>query len=248
MKLAVLSDIHGNCVALEAVLKAIDDINVDRIYCLGDIVGYGAQPNECCELIKGVTDKIVLGNHDSAASGEMDFSWFNPVAKQSLEWTSNELSDENKEFLRNLPYSIEEDDLIFSHAVIHKKEEFYYDDELIPIYYSFKEMEDIYRISFIGHSHKYNILKALADTNRLSKWGAVEDIVVEEKFKYIVNAGSVGQPRDKNPESCFITYDTSNGAGKINMHRVKYDVEEAAKRILDNSLPTILAERLFLGI
>jgi diadenosine tetraphosphatase ApaH/serine/threonine PP2A family protein phosphatase len=248
LKLAIISDIHANLTALKSCLQVIENKGVDDIYFLGDLVGYGAQPNECCDLLRKTTDKAVIGNHDAAACGLMDFSWFNPVAKRSLEWTSDTLTEDNRNYIKNLPYSLNLDDIIFSHAMIHKMEDFYYDDELIPIYYSFHEMNNKYTCSFIGHSHKYNQLKAENTNNRLSKWGMPEEILIEDKFKYIINAGSVGQPRDKNPDACFLIYDDSNKKRKVTVHRVKYDIAEAARLIIESELPTILAERLFLGI
>jgi len=249
LKIAIISDIHGNLFALESTLKALDDLKPDSIICLGDVVGYGAQPNECCELIKNNVDETVIGNHDAGCCGILDFAWFNPVATQSLEWTARNLSDENMEWLRNLPYEHKMDKLIFTHAMLYKKEEFYYDDELIPIYYSFVEMENDYRISFIGHSHKYNILKARSSDNRLENWSNDNNLNIVDDFKYIINVGSVGQPRDKNADSTVVTCEIEEGSPvSTELHRIKYDIDAAAKSIIDNDLPSILAERLFLGI
>ena len=247
MKIAIISDIHGNFPALENTLEYIKGLDVEEIYCLGDIVGYGAQPNECCDLIRETTDKIIIGNHDAAACGILDFSWFNPVAKHSLQWTSETLTKDNIEWLKSLPYSISKDDLIFSHALLYKLDEFYYDDELIPIYYSFKEMGEKYKVSLIGHSHKYNILRA-DSTDKLKEWTQDGNIELDKENKYIINAGSVGQPRDKNPDSCFIVYTNEEKNRSVYVHRVKYDIDKSAEMIIKNNLPAILAERLFLGI
>jgi predicted phosphodiesterase len=248
LKIAIISDIHGNLTALESSLQFIDSQKVDEIYCLGDLVGYGPEPEECVTLIRKATDKIVLGNHDAAACGILDFSWFNPVAMYSLEWTARNISDQNREWLKNLPYTLTKDNLIFSHGMLHKVEEFYYDDELIPIYYSFKEMGEKYIVSFVGHSHKYNILKAEAKDDKLRDWITENELLLENDYKYIINAGSIGQPRDKNADSSVLIYDTDENSKKVTIYRIKYDIEYVAKKIIENNLPSILAERLFLGI
>lgn len=248
MKTAVISDIHGNLEALKSTFKYIEKIGVDSIICLGDIVGYGAQPNECCDLVREKVVDVVIGNHDAGCCGLLDSSWFNPVAIRSLDWTVETLSDENMQWLKKLPYSIKKDNCVFSHALLYKKEEFYYDDELIPIYYSFNEMNEKCEISFIGHSHKSNVLKADKKNNRLCEWQNIPEIAIEKLFKYIINVGSVGQPRDKNPDAGFAIIENSENSIKVVQHRTEYDIEETAKKIIDFGLPSILAERLFLGI
>lgn len=248
MKTAVISDIHGNLEALKSTLKAINDIGADSIICLGDIVGYGAQPNECCDIIREKIKEVVIGNHDAGCCDMLDSSWFNPVAIRSLDWTVEMLSDENMEWLKSLPYSIKRDKMIFSHALLYKKDEFYYDDELIPIYYSFNEMSDDCDLSFIGHSHKCNVLKADKKNNRLCEWQNIPEIEIDDSFKYIINVGSVGQPRDKNPDASFAVIENNSEKISVVQNRVKYDIEATAKKIIDCGLPSILAERLFLGI
>lgn len=248
MKTAVISDIHSNLEALKSTLKYIEKIGVDSIICLGDIIGYGAQPNECCDLVREKVKDIVIGNHDAGCCGLLDSSWFNPVAIRSLDWTVDTLTDENMQWLKGLPYSLEQNGNVFSHALLYKKEEFYYDDELIPIYYSFSEMDENCGISFIGHSHKSNVLKADKKNNRLREWQNIPEILIDDDYKYIINVGSVGQPRDKNPNAGFSIIEKKEDSINVVQHRTEYDIEEAAKKIIDFGLPSILAERLFLGI
>lgn len=248
MNIAIVSDIHANLEALKSTIKAIEDIGVDSIVCLGDIVGYGAQPNECCDLIREKALEFVIGNHDAGCCGMLDSTWFNPVAIRSLDWTIENLSDENLKWLKEMPFMLRKDECIFTHALLYKKEEFYYDDELIPIYYSFSEMNDSCHVSFIGHSHKNNVLKADKKNNRLCEWRNIPEIEIEDAFKYIINVGSVGQPRDKVPDASFTICEKNDGKMTVTQHRAKYDIEATAKKIIDFGLPSILAERLFLGV
>lgn len=248
MKIAVISDIHGNLEALKSAIKSIEEIGVDAIICLGDIVGYGAQPNECCDLIREKASEIVIGNHDAGSCGMLDSSWFNPVAIRSLDWTIETLSDENMQWLKSLPYILQKEKCVFTHALLYKKEEFYYDDELIPIYYSFTEMDEMNDVSFIGHSHKNNVLKADRSNNRLCEWRNIQEVEIENNYKYIINVGSIGQPRDKVPDASFTICEKNDGKIKVYQHRAKYDIEATARKIIDFGLPSILAERLFLGV
>ena len=224
MRIAVVSDIHSNVVALENVLRRIEQEKVDKIYCLGDIVGYGPDPNDCIKLIRSVTDKIVMGNHDSAVINQTDILLFNAYAREATEWTRRVISDENYEFLMTLPLKISEDDLLFVHSTPLIPEDWNY---ILTQYGAEKQFNYFSeQVCFIGHSHRPEVFKAIDG-------------------RYILNAGSVGQPRDGNPESCFLIYDTDDQSHVF--IREKYDVKKVYKRILQTGLNEFLGERLLVG-
>ncbi len=222
MKIAVVSDIHGNVVALEAVLKSIKTQGIDSIYCLGDIVGYGADPNDCVSIIRSQSIPSALGNHDAAAVFLEQSKRFNSKARTAIEWTFNTLTPDNKAFLSQLPYTIEKEDTLFVHATPIDPESWtylYVDHPLSPVFNHLKP-----RVIFIGHTHVPGI---------------------SASTKIIVNAGSVGQPRDGNPDACWVAWDDVRN--EATFHRVQYDVELAAQRIWNAGLPTRFGERLFSG-
>ena len=224
MRIAVVSDIHSNVVALENVLKRIEQEKVDKIYCLGDIVGYGPDPNDCIKLIRSVTDKIVMGNHDSAVINQTDILLFNAYAREATEWTRRVISDENYEFLMTLPLKISEDDLLFVHSTPLIPEDWNY---ILTQYGAEKQFNYFSeQVCFIGHSHRPEVFKAIDG-------------------RFILNVGSVGQPRDGNPESCFLIYDTEDQSQVF--VREKYDVKKVYKRVIQAGLNEFLGERLLVG-
>ncbi|MGD9488822.1 MAG: metallophosphoesterase [Calditrichaceae bacterium] len=236
MVIAVLSDIHGNLEALETVFRYIDENPVDKIYCLGDIVGYGPNPNECVELIRKRSDITLMGNHDYAALGLANIEYFNEYAKMSTHWTISNLEKENEEFLRKLPFSHQSDGIILVHASPANPPYWHY-------ILSFEEAKNELKafnesICFIGHSH----VPVIFSNNRAYKQSPFR---IEQNQKYIVNVGSVGQPRDGNPKACFVVFDQS--AGELEHVRLEYDVEKTYKKIIRAGLPVFLAERLLKG-
>ncbi len=243
MRLAIISDIHSNVEALTEVLKTAEQYKVDRIVCLGDVVGYGASLNECCELVRSVTEVTLLGNHDAAVAGRMDYSFYYDAARHALDWSGNVISDENLEWLRSLPYTYRIGDVGFSHGspINPKAYEYIFAleqaRELIP------HAPDLPEVTFIGHSH---LCKAFAIGN-----GEVNDVVaqkfgVRRGYKYIISVGSVGQPRDYDNRACFVIHDTE--ARTVEYVRVEYDIERSAQKIFDADLALNFGKRLFLGV
>lgn len=232
MRVAIISDIHGNLEALETAFGIIAEKNVDEIICLGDIVGYGANPNECIELVIDHTSHIILGNHDEAAVNLAAAEYFNPYAHIAAEWTHKQLSESNKKILGNLPYLIERHGMLFVHASPFQPEWWYY--ILTPANaqknFSFFKHD----LCFVGHSH----VPVIYSENDWSKQ------VTREK-RYIINVGSVGQPRDHNPKLSFGMFDTETWL--YENIRAAYDISKAANKIYDAGLPTVLGERLFEG-
>ena len=241
MRIAIYSDIHSNMEAFEAVLKDIKRENVDKKVFLGDIVGYGPEPNECIELLKKNADLILAGNHDWAAVGLTDHSYFNPYAKESLFWTIDALTEPNKEWLRSLKPSAQMDGMLFAHSTPHEPEAWHY-------VLTMQDAMDNYRsltadLCFVGHSHQPIIIEYIDEVNIMP----IRDIykTLDKNRKYIVNVGSVGQSRDSNPESCYVVYDSKER--NIEYRRVEYDVARVQKKMEKNNLPRYLIDRLALG-
>ncbi len=241
MKYAIISDIHANLAALQKVLQRIDECECDKIVCLGDIVGYGPFPNECCDIIQQKADICVVGNHDHAAIGRTSTEYFNKFAKSAMWWTIDELTAEHKAFLKSLPENAEENDLLFVHAAPIEPLSWNY---ILSLY----DAEDNFhafdlKACFIGHSHK-PVVYSYEDGEFPSNEPGPR-LKLFDGFRYIVNVGSVGQPRDNNPQPCFGIYDTTSGL--FQFERVVYDVRETQAAMEEKKLPTFLIERLTLG-
>ncbi len=236
---AVISDIHGNLEALEAVLGDFPD-GIDTVYCLGDVIGYGANPNECCDVVRESGMPTITGNHDLAVTDlSTDLDWFNPVAAAAVRWTREQLSEENAEFLRGRPRMMQSRDALFVHGSIRDP------DEYIINSISAEENLEILRseypgvaICFFGHTH----VKTVAPSPN----GPVVEahtLDLSANGPYLVNPGSVGQPRDGDT---FASYVLAEG-GRVAYRFVEYDIEKAQAKIRAAGLPEMLAERLAVG-
>jgi len=241
MRYAVYSDIHSNLEAFEAVLADIKRQKVDSRIFLGDIVGYGPNPNECIDLLKTNADVILGGNHDAAAAGKMSPAYFNVYAKASMEWTIKELTKDNIEFLKELESSKVLDDFQIAHSTPFEPDNWNYLTSLQDAHENYHTLEK--EVCFIGHSHQPLIVEFIDEINILP----IKDMykTVEKNRKYIVNAGSIGQPRDSNPEPCYIIYDTKTES--IEYRRVEYNIEKVQKKMKKFELPKYLIDRLALG-
>jgi predicted phosphodiesterase len=233
LRLAIISDIHSNLEALKSAFEVIDREGVDEIVCLGDTVGYGANPNECLSLVRERCSTILLGNHDAAAIDLSVATQFTMNAQLSAMWTFGVLFEEHKTFLRGLSQTHPREDMLFSHASPFEPEEWHYvisDFDMREAFHAFTE-----RICFIGHSHIPVIFSERGKTSAIGSTG-----------RFIVNVGSVGQPRDGKPELSFGVFDT--GAWTYRNIRTQYDIKTAADKIRKAGLPHTLAERLFHGM
>lgn len=232
MRYAVISDIHSNREALSRALDLIDGMQVDEIVCLGDIVGYGANPSECLALVRERTSLITLGNHDHAVNDPKAKYDFNTFARSAIRWTVAKMTIEEKSILRSLPFSISLDQFHFVHATPHQPEQWDY------IFSAFEarlyERAFHERVCFVGHSHVPGIYSMNPKVLSYNSTG-----------RFIINVGSIGQPRDGDPRLSYGIVDTV--AGTYENFRLEYDVETAAAKILDAGLPKSLAERLFIG-
>lgn len=243
MRIAIISDIHSNIEALTEVFKVIDQQNVDRIVSLGDVVGYGASPNPCCDLVREHAEVTLLGNHDAAVAGRMDYSFYYDAARHALDWSANMITEENLGWLRSLPFTYRIGDIGFCHGspIDPKAYEYIFALEQARDVMPFSA--ELPEVTFIGHSH---LCKAFAMGN-----GEVNDVVaqkfgVRRGYKYIISVGSVGQPRDYDNRACFVIHDTE--ARTVEYMRVEYDIESSARRIFDADLALNFGKRLFLGV
>lgn len=241
MRYGIFGDIHGNWHALEAVLEKYEDESIDLYLCTGDLVGYGAYPRECIDAVRALTDHVVAGNHDFAVCEKLTLEFFNSYAKSAVLWTRQSLREEDLEYLRNLPLTDHVDpDVTLSHATIYDAHAFDYIQTQYDAHLSLQEMRT--PAGFVGHSH-IPITFYLKDGTVGWTMEQTIDLAVYEKV--LVNVGSVGQPRDENPDAAYAVFDTEER--KVWIKRVPYDVEAAVAAIEKNNLPRILGERLRLG-
>jgi len=241
LKWAVLSDIHGNLEAFTAVLDCLSKEDVDRVAFLGDVVGYGANPNECIDLLKDVADMMVAGNHDYGAVGLTDTSNFNPAARAAINWTAKELSTTNRNFLSGFHLISIRDDITFVHSTPYNPQNWdylSYRDDLTMNFNSFQT-----RICFIGHSHIPVVFKK--DKKGKISYSRVPTIRLEDEARYIIDVGSVGQPRDGIPDAAFGIYDAKEYV--FTLKRFPYDIGTTQKKIIKAGLPERLAARIAIG-
>lgn len=239
MRYAILSDIHGNFTALRSVLAAIDRMAVDVYICLGDIVGYGPEPAACIRELRKYSALFVAGNHDYAVCGKIDTRSFNSYARSAIDWTRQCVSPSDVEFLSSLPLVLHLDGLDLVHGSLYAPELF---DYVQTSYDAFLTMERMRApVCFVGHSH----VPVTFVHEEVIRYRVDTEISVRPFNRVIVNVGSVGQPRDKDPRACFALYDTETEM--VTLHRVPYDTDYAARRFRAVGLPAALGERLRLG-
>jgi predicted phosphodiesterase len=246
LRVAVISDIHSNLPALEAVLADVGGHDPDEVWCLGDIVGYGADPDACTALIGEVVERCLAGNHDLVVRGDIDIGYFAMSAGAAARWTVKVINEDTREYLRPLAPLGEKAGVGLYHASPR--------DPVWEYVLSVRQAADCLqaqrqRVALIGHSHvacyfsRPNGDSPIEDTiGEVATAGTVLEIAEE---RWLINPGSVGQPRDGDPRAAWLMLDTD--AWKASFHRVDYPVETAAKAIVDAGLPRQLADRLFSG-
>ncbi|HET7121688.1 MAG TPA: metallophosphoesterase family protein [Solirubrobacterales bacterium] len=245
MRVAVLSDIHSNRQGLEAVLAAVDEAAVDEVWCLGDLVGYGADPDGCTERVRERCSICLVGNHDLAVLEALDISTFSETAAAAVAWTRENVAPETLEFLRSLDPTASREGVGLFHASPR--------DPIWEYVLSTDQAEagldaQEERVGLIGHSHIALFFTRSAGTRRGYAEGAQAADGAEVAIadgEWLLNPGSVGQPRDGDPRAAWLELDTEAWTGRY--HRVAYDVEGAAAAILAAGLPEALAERLAVG-
>ena len=243
MRTLILSDIHSNLTALQAVLE--DAAPFDRVFCLGDVVGYGPDPNECIEQLQELPQLVCIkGNHDAAILGEIDIHAFNTEARKSLEWLASQLSPENYRWLRELPEKVEMEDFTLAHGSPRNPVWEYIMDLSIA---RLNMDEFLTPFCLVGHTHIPCIFIKDGETPDSTNLYLISpDQPFGLDLKSIVNPGSVGQPRDHNPLSSYLVYDDRDEF-PWEYHRVPYDVEAVQQRILSAGLPVRHAARLSEG-
>ena len=241
MKIAIISDIHANAEALDRVLLEIEQRNVGNTICLGDIVGYNADPNPCVERVKQAGIPSLLGNHDAVACGLEEPWGFNVVALTAALWTRNQLTEENKAFLRELPdQQVMDSSFIAVHGAPSDRDTYLFSMEDLRPEFDYLKEYDV-PLCFFGHTHCQGIFSQKGP-QAPGKDGL---FTLEEGELFFVNPGSVGQPRDGNARAAFAIYDTERRT--VELIRVDYDKKTTAEKISQAGLPMFLAERLMMG-
>lgn len=232
MQIALISDIHSNLQALEAVMEWIDEVSADAIFCLGDVVGYGADPSACLEIVRERCSVVVLGNHDLAVSTGENESYLPRDGRKAARHNRTALSEEEIEFLRSLPYTLEESGCALAHATPMHPERWIRlsSFQLSQAQFDFFETD----VCFVGHTHKPTVIS--------NKLGVHQ---VRRGHRYLINIGSVGQPRDGDPRACVAFFDSDSYHYRLD--RIEYDIEKAAERIKEEGLPKRLGKRLAWG-
>lgn len=239
MRYAIISDVHANLEALNKVLKKIEEEACDELLFLGDSVGYGPNPNECIYRLKEKTKILLAGNHDRTAVGMADIEHFNPYARAAVEWTRKILSNETLSFLKGLPLTKEVDKRLFLvHSTPKEPDQWHYllntwDADLNFPFFSEK-------ICFVGHSHMPFIIEQSPGGNITIHKDCAD---IKKRHKYIINAGSVGQPRDGNPDAAYVMLNKNY----VEIKRVTYDIVLTQKKMRAVGLPSFLIERLSRG-
>jgi predicted phosphodiesterase len=247
MQVAVFSDIHANLPAFEAILRDSDEVGVAERWCLGDVIGYGADPDLCVELARERCEVCLVGNHDLAVLGELDTSTFSSAAAAAVEWTTEHTAKPNLDFLAGLSPS----DISHEAALYHASpRDPVWEYVLWPEQAADCLAVQDKRVSFVGHSHVALFFSAAADDdddgNEAHGWQAGAGTRLEiDEGRWLINPGSVGQPRDGDPRAAWLELDTESW--EATYHRVGYDIERAARSIEVAGLPEHLARRLFLG-
>lgn len=239
MKFAIFGDIHGNLEALQAVLRDAQEQGCANFVCLGDIVGYGANPVECLQTVQAMDCPVVRGNHDEGAANESMLEDLNPLAQAALLWTRDQLTRDQRRWLAELKLVRQVRDFTIVHATLDSPGSWAYVtnrfDAMASFSYQFTQL------CFYGHTHSPRIFEK-DDTVRGARG---LDVSIVRGTKYFINVGSVGQPRDGDWRAAYAIYDVSKG--HIEIRRLDYDIDTAQQKILDAGLPPLLAERLSLG-
>ena len=240
MRYAIVSDIHGNLEAFTAVLEEIDARDVDGILCLGDVVGYGANPNEVIELARERMGATTRGNHDHAAVEPSEESHFNSWAVQAIRWTRDQLTETNLAYLGELPYESFLEDVLLVHASPTEPRSWRYVLSPQAAAREFNAFDESF--CFIGHSHvPMIVLRTEVGTSELLDG----EVALPAGARVLINVGSVGQPRDGDPRACFAMLDLDDRSAAL--VRVPYDHHTARSKIIEAGLPRFLGDRLLLG-
>jgi diadenosine tetraphosphatase ApaH/serine/threonine PP2A family protein phosphatase len=242
MKFAIISDIHSNAHALSAVFEEIEKHNVDKMFALGDLVGYNAYPSEAVEMIRKRNIPSIMGNHDIVCCGLENPIWFNAAAREAALWTRKRLTEEHMRYLKSLPNEAHLDDTTYAvHGSPLSRDDYIVD--LMDAINNFQHLPSTaIRICLYGHSHIPAIFSDIGPSHDFAYVGKHE---LSARNRYFINPGSVGQPRDGDPRASFAILDLEELT--VEIIRVQYDIDAAASAVLKAGLPQFLAERLQVG-
>ena len=240
MKYALIADIHANLEGLEVVLEDAKKNNCTRYVCLGDVVGYNPNPKECMKIVREMGMPCIMGNHDEYCAGDIDLTGFNPHAGHAIMWTRDQLSDEERDWLKRLKYLRMIANFTIVHSTLDAPKRWGYVMSKLDAAASFTYQNT--GVCFFGHTHVP--LAFMRDQNTVIG-GKYDSLEVEKGKKYLINVGSVGQPRDGDPRAAYVIYNLEEGT--IELRRLDYDLEKTQAKILDAGLPERLANRLALG-
>lgn len=239
MRIALFGDIHANLEALEGVLADAANQGVTDFVCLGDVVGYNADPVACLDRVRAMDCPTVKGNHDEDASGTHSLDSMNPVAAAALQWTRDQLDDEQRQWLRRLRMVRQVGEFTIVHSTLDQPAGWNYVTNRFQAIANFSFQ--FTQLCFHGHTH---VPRVYVKTDKVSEAPA-EMVAVEKGMKYFINVGSVGQPRDGDWRACYAIYDLEHQL--IVFRRVEYDIETTQNKILAAGLPPMLADRLAHG-
>jgi predicted phosphodiesterase len=239
MRYAVIADIHANLEALEVVLADSKEQKCTHYCCVGDVVGYNANPKECLDIVRTMGMPVVKGNHDEYCSSEEDLEGFNPHAAEAVNWTRKQLSKEDRQWLRDLKYVRLVASFSMVHSTLDGPQRWGYVFDKLAAAASFTYQNTA--VCFFGHTH----VPVAFVRDSMVRGGTYSKFRVEPGKKYFVNVGAVGQPRDGNPKAGYVIYDLNDGT--IELRRLDYDIPKAQKKIVEAGLPQRLADRLAIG-
>ncbi|MEO6036742.1 MAG: metallophosphoesterase family protein [Verrucomicrobiota bacterium] len=239
MKYAIIADIHANLEAFQVVLDDIKEQNCTHVACLGDVVGYNANPKECLDIVRGMNIPCVKGNHDEYCSSDDNLEGFNPHAAEAVNWTRKQLTADDKQWLSELKYLRLVASFSIVHATLDVPQRWGYVFDRLAAAASFTYQNT--SVCFFGHTH----VPAAFIRDSVVRGGTYSKFKVEPGRKYFINVGSVGQPRDGDPNAKYVVYDMDEGS--IELRKLDYDIAGAQKKILAAGLPARLAERLAVG-
>jgi len=244
MRIALISDVHANLRALEAVLlHIVSGGPVDAVYHAGDVVGYGPEPTECVELLNKECAANIAGNHDHGVTGKESIESFNPIAVQAIEWTREHISKEALESLGSLERArkIEKHEILLSHGSPAFADRWEYVMSVLNMKTALEATSE--RFCVIGHSHMPFVTELDKEGNINPYGKGPGKVYIKPDSRYLINAGSVGQPRDQDPRAAYVLMDDES----IEVVRVEYDIEATSRRMLDVGLHLALSERIKYG-
>jgi len=241
MRIALISDIHGNLEALQAVLKEIESQKVDRINCLGDVIGYGCDPVACLDLVDQHCSAKLMGNHEYAAIGILPLEAMNLAARQSIQWTGIQLKDRELTMIADFEMKAEDAGCLLVHASPEEPEEWHYVLSQREATEGFAHLDQ--KLAFHGHTHLPLIFCQAPNGNVRTIVG--HDFDPDEECSYLINVGSVGQPRDNDPRASFVVYDADDVS--VSYHRVEYDFKITQAKMCKADMPSMLIDRLEVG-